>query len=67
MEVTDKRLWRVVFHYVSKAMEKLDLQSLKALAMDETKSRRRHKYVTIFIDLDRYLIGAPIQGLLVST
>ena len=53
MEVTDKRLWRVVFHYVGKAMARLDLRNLKALALDETKSRRRHKYVTIFIDLDR--------------
>ena len=53
MEVTDKRLWRIIFHYVNKAMARLDLQNLKAFALDETKSRRRHKYVTVFIDLDR--------------
>lgn len=53
MQVTDKRLWRVIFHYVNKALKKLDLRGFKALALDETKSRRRHKYVTIFIDLDR--------------
>jgi transposase len=53
MQVTDKRLWRVIFHYVNKALKKLDLRGVRALALDETKSRRRHKYVTIFIDLDR--------------
>jgi transposase len=53
MEVTDKRLWRIIFHYVNKAMGRLDLQNLKAFSLDETKSRRRHKYVTVFIDLDR--------------
>lgn len=53
MEVTDKRLWRVIFHYVNKAIARLDLHNLKAFSLDETKSRRRHKYVTVFIDLDR--------------
>lgn len=53
MEVTDKRLWRIIFHYVGKAIGRLDLRDLKAFSLDETKSRRRHKYVTVFIDLDR--------------
>lgn len=51
MEMTDKRLWRIILHYVNEAIAKLDLSSLKAFSMDETKSR--HRYVTIFIDLDR--------------
>lgn len=53
MEVTDKRLWRLIFHYVKKAISRLDLSKLTAFGLDETSSRRRHKYVTIFIDLDR--------------
>lgn len=53
MEVTDKRLWRLIFHYVKKALGRLDLSKLAAFGLDETSSRRRHKYVTIFIDLDR--------------
>ena len=35
------------------AMNRLDLGSLKAFSPDETKSRRGHRYVTVFIDLDR--------------
>lgn len=53
MEVTDKRLWRIVEHYVSKALSGLNLKRLKAFAFDETASKRRHNYVTVFIDLER--------------
>lgn len=53
MEITDKRLWRIVLHYVNQAMAKLDLSGLKAFSLDETKSRRGHRYVTVFIDLDQ--------------
>lgn len=52
MEITDKRLWRVVDHYVGRAISKLDLDTLVALGLDET-SLRGHDYVTVFIDLDR--------------
>lgn len=53
MGVTDKRLWRIIEHYVGKALTGLDLKSLKAFAFDETASKRGHNYVTVFIDLDR--------------
>jgi transposase len=53
VEVTDKRLWRIVHHYVSKAMKGLDLSGLEAVGLDETSSKKRHKYITVFIDLDR--------------
>jgi len=53
LAMNDKRLWRIVLHYVQAAMNRLDLGSLKAFSLDETKSRRGHRYVTVFIDLDR--------------
>jgi transposase len=53
IEVTDKRLWRVVEHYVSKALLSLDLSGLKAFSFDETAAKRRHNYVTVFIDANR--------------
>ena len=34
-------------------MNRLDLSSLKALSLDAAKSRKGHRYVTVFIDLDR--------------
>lgn len=53
LEMNDKRLWRIVLHYVKAAMNRLDLSSLKAFSLAETKSRKGHRYVTVFIDLDR--------------
>ena len=51
IEVTDKRLWRIVEHYVSEALKRLDLSTLKAIGLDETASKRGHRYVTVFIDM----------------
>ena len=53
MEMSDKRLWRIVLHYVNRALAKMNLGGLKAFSLDETKSRRGYRYVTVFIDLDR--------------
>jgi len=53
MAITDQRLWRIIEHYVGAALKRLDLADLKAIAFDETASKRGHNYVTIFIDLDR--------------
>ncbi len=50
---TDNRLWRVINHYVTEAMKKIDLRNLEAFGLDETSYKRGHKYVTVFIDLDR--------------
>ena len=51
--ITDKRLWRIVEHYVRRAVAALDLGSVRAVGLDETASKRGHNYVTVFIDMDR--------------
>lgn len=53
MGITDQRLWRIIRHYVGQALDRLDLGDLKAVAFDETASKKGHNYVTIFIDMDR--------------
>lgn len=53
LEMNDKRLWRIVLHSVKTAVNRLDLGKLKAFSLDETKSRKGHRYVTVFIDLER--------------
>jgi len=53
MGITDQRLWRIVAHYVGRAVEGLDLSAVRAVGLDETASKRGHNYVTVFIDMDR--------------
>ena len=49
----DTRIWRIVMHYVAKALGKLDLGSVTGIGIDETARARGHNYVTTFIDMDR--------------
>jgi transposase len=49
----DTRIWRLVRRYVSRAMNLLNLSSLIGLGLDETACKRGHKYVTVFVDMDR--------------
>ena len=51
--ISDTRLWRVVHYYGAQALTRLDLSGVRAVALDETACKRRHNYVTVFIDLDR--------------
>jgi len=64
--ITDKRLWRIVEHYVRQAVTGLDLRGLRAVGLDETASKRGHNYVTVFIDMDRrdkpVIFVTPGQG-----
>lgn len=49
----DTRLWRIVEHYVAKAVAEMDLSAVKAVGLDETASKRGHNYVTVFIDMEK--------------
>lgn len=51
--ITDKRLWRIVFHYVRKALAQVDYSKVTSIGFDETASKRGHNYVTVFIDMDK--------------
>jgi transposase len=53
IEINDHRLWRIIEHYVAKAVARFDLSSVQAVGLDETASKRGHNYVTIFIDMQR--------------
>lgn len=53
MGITDQRLWRIVAHYVGRAVAGLDLRGVRAVGLDETAAKRGHNYVTVFVDMDR--------------
>jgi transposase len=48
----DKRIWRIVHHYVDQAVEAQDLSGVERAGIDETSSRRGQDYVSVFADLD---------------
>jgi transposase len=50
--VTDKRIWRIIEHYVNKDLDNQDLSDITRIGVDETASKRGHSYVTLFVDMD---------------
>ena len=49
----DTLLWRIATHYVDQARAKEDFSGVGKVGVDETASRRGHKYVSIFVDVVR--------------
>lgn len=49
---TDKRIWRIVHHYVDRAVEAQDLSGMEQVGIDDTSFRRGQDYVSVFCDLD---------------
>lgn len=58
----DTRMWRIFHHYVHIAMNELDLTSVKRIAVDETSSRRGHRYITLFVDVDTKTVLFATEG-----
>jgi transposase len=49
---TDTRIRRIIRGHVKRAYEKKTFESTVKLGVDETSSRKGHKYVTVFADMD---------------
>lgn len=47
----DGRIWRIVHHYVNKAHGKQDWSEVNTLGVDETATRKGHKYATVVVDV----------------
>jgi transposase len=45
------RIWRIVDHYVDRAVDAQNLEGVQRVGIDETSSRRGHDYVSVFADL----------------
>jgi transposase len=48
----DTRIWRIVQRYVQIAIKQADYGEIKSVGIDETSSKKRHHYVTLFVDMD---------------
>ena len=58
----DTRLWRIVHHYVDRALEKQDLSSVRRIAVDETSAKRGHNYVTVVLDSEPHRLVFATTG-----
>jgi transposase len=58
----DTRLWRIVEHYVWRAVEALDLSEVRRIAADETSARRGHDYISLFVDMARRKVVYVAEG-----
>lgn len=58
----DTRMWRIFHHYVDQAMAEVDLSHVNRIAIDETSSRRGHRYITLFVDVDTKIVLFATEG-----
>ncbi len=65
--VHDTRIWRIIEHYVMGDLEDMDLSKVTKVGIDETSSKRGHKYVTLFVDMDTSKVIFVTEGKDAST
>jgi len=58
----DTLIWRIVNHYVEEARSRTDLSEVSQVGVDETSRAKGHKYVTVFMDLDKRRIAFATEG-----
>jgi len=63
----DTRIWRVLEHYVTEARSNEDFSKVKSVGVDETSRAKGHKYVSVFIDLDKSRVIHVCEGKDAST
>lgn len=58
----DKRLWRVLDHYVTKAHAARSWHNVHRIMIDETSARKGHRYVTVVVDADTHDLLLMVEG-----
>jgi transposase len=58
----DTRIWRIIHRHVNLAHLVADYSDMKCVGVDETSSKRGHKYVTLFVDMDEVKVTYVTEG-----
>jgi len=58
----DTKIWRIIQRHVSVAHVIDDYTELRSVGIDETASKRGHKYVTLFVDMDESKVIHVAEG-----
>lgn len=61
-EEHDTRIWRIIHFHISKAYAKKDFRELSQVGIDETSTRKGHKYISIFVDMIKHEVVYATQG-----
>jgi len=59
---SDKRLWRVLEHYVMEAHGAKDWSQVRGIMIDETSARKGHRYVTVVLDAQSHDLLLMVEG-----
>ena len=59
---SDKRLWRVLEHYVIEAHGAKDWSQVRRIMIDETSARKGHRYVTVVLDAQSHDLLLMVEG-----
>ena len=62
LKVNPQRIWTVFDHWIGKAKIADDVSSVTQLGIDETSSKKGHKYVTVGVDLDESRVIFVTEG-----
>ena len=56
------RIWTIFHHWVRRAYKKANHSQVEALGIDETRSKKGHKYVTVGVDMDSRSVLHATEG-----
>lgn len=62
LKVNPQRIWTVFNHWIGKAKIADDVSSITQLGIDETSSKKGHKYVTLGVDLEESRVVFVTEG-----
>ncbi|GFO74610.1 transposase, ISL3 family [Bathymodiolus platifrons methanotrophic gill symbiont] len=62
LKVNPHRIWTIFNHWIGKAKIADDVSSITQLGIDETSSKKGHKYVTLGVDLDESRVIFVTEG-----
>lgn len=58
----DTRLWRVIERHVDEARRKENHTNVTKVGIDETSARRGHKYISLFVDIEKSKVLYATEG-----
>lgn len=63
----DTRLWRIIRNYVGKAYAEKDMSAVTAVGVDETSVHKGHRYISVFVDMEKHEVLYCTKGKDAST